>query len=153
MNKSPAVVRFFEEKDIPRLYLLMKELAAFEGYLDGFKITEQYLKDKGLGSNPLFQVLVAEVEGEILGYEAFYYVPFTYRAKPKMVLKELYLSPESRGFGLGTLLFDALKKQAKLHDAGSIEWLVLLDNEPAKSFYRKQGAERDDEWETWLFEA
>ena len=151
MAADQAIVRFLEERDIPATFLLMKELAAFEDYADDFRITQAYLKNNGLGPNPLFHTLVVEVNKEVQGYGVFYYVPFTYHGRPKMVLKEFYCSSQARGRGLGSLLFDRLKREAEQQGACLIEWLVLTDNEPAKSFYRRQGGVCDSKWETWYF--
>ena len=142
-------IRFFESPDIPQVLLLMKELALFEGYLADFTITEQYLAEQGFGSAPLFQVLIAELDQKIVGYGAFYTVPFTFKARPKIVLKELYFSENARESGLGKALFTRLRAEAIALNACAIEWLVLKDNHPAQAFYAKQSAQLDSQWQNW----
>jgi len=149
MTDNRAQIRFFEAADVPVILQLMKELALFEGYLDDFAITEQYLIEQGLGGQPLFQLLVALTGDKIVGYGAFYTVPFTFKAQPKIVLKELYFSKAARGLGFGKALFDRLREEALIQGACAIEWLVLENNIPAQAFYRQQGAQIDDQWQTW----
>lgn len=142
-------IRFFEPKDVPALLLLMKELALLEGYLEDFAITEQYLIEHGFGNKPLFQVLVAQKNDDIVGYGAFYSVPFTFKGRPKVVLKELYLAQEARGHGIGKMLFDRLKEVAITQRAYAIEWLVLDNNLAAQFFYGKRQAKVDEKWQRW----
>ena len=144
-----SVIRLFEPRDVPAVLLLMKELALFEGYLDDFAITEQYLIDHGFGNKPMFQVLVAEIDKQVVGYGAFYTVPFTFKARPKIVLKELYFSESSRGSGLATALFEQLQIEAISQNACAIEWLVLKNNHAAQTFYTRQLAQHEVQWQHW----
>jgi len=142
-------IRFFSSGDIPQLLTLMHELALFEGYLDEFAITGDYLLEHGLGNQPQFKILVAQKGTEIVGYGAFYTVAFTFKARPKIVLKELYFSASARGLGLGKQLFKRLKTYAIDQDMCAIEWLVLENNFPAQAFYSTQNAIQDETWQNW----
>ena len=142
-------IGFFSSSDIPQLLTLMRELALFEGYLDEFAITADYLLEHGLCNQPPFKILVAQQGSEIVGYGAFYTVPFTFRARPKIVLKEFYFSASARGLGLGKQLFDRLQSYAIEHDMCAIEWLVLENNFPAQAFYSSQNAIQDEKWQNW----
>lgn len=61
-------------------------------------------------------------------------------------LKRLYLAPESRGLGVGTMLVDAVVKKAR--DAGYVE--ILLDSlssmTAARALYVKCGFEQIDKY-------
>lgn len=149
LDSPSTIIRFWRKEDISQVLVLMEKLALFEGYLDEFSITPQYLLTHGFNHNPMFKILVAQLDNEIVGYAAYFTVPFTFKAQPKIVLKELYFSPKARGKGFSVLLFDALKKDAKLLNACAIEWLVLQDNMSAKAFYLKQGAQHDTKWQSW----
>src|SRR5436189_1746019 len=98
-------VRKAVEVDIPKLLPLMRELAVFEKYDHAFAITEEVLREKGFRrSPPDFHCLVAEEHGELIGILVYYFVPFTYRAKPNLIIKELYVADEHRSQGVGELL-------------------------------------------------
>lgn len=148
MSDTP-IMREFEAKHVAKLLNMMKQLATFEDYIDDFKVTEDYLLRHGLGESRQFSVLLAELNGEILGYICFYLIPFTYHLKPKMILKELFVSEAARGLSLGGLLFEAMKNQAQANDCCLIEWTVLPENAQAQSFYQKHGGGHDAKWQIW----
>lgn len=142
-------IRHFAQKDVAQLLKMMEQLAIFEGYIDDFKVTEQYLEKHGLGDRPQFYVLVAEHNGKLVGYACYYLIPFTYHLKPKMILKELFIKDIARGLGLGGKLFEALKSEASKHKCALIEWTVLPENEPAQKFYTNHGGRHDSKWQIW----
>lgn len=148
MNTKP-IIRHFETKDVARLLNMMKQLATFEGYIADFKVTEAYLLRHGLGEDRQFNVMIAEVDGEPMGYICYYTVAFTYHLKPKMILKELFIAKKARALGLGGLLFEALKTEAQNQDCCQIEWTVLPENSSAQNFYIKHGGTHDAKWQLW----
>ena len=64
------------EKDLPTIFNLIKELAQYENSLDKILITIKDLEKDGFGKNPLYWILVAEIDGEIIGM-AFYYIRYS----------------------------------------------------------------------------
>ena len=67
----------------------MRQLAEFEKYADAFAITEDILCEQGFRrSPPDFYCLVVEESGILTGLLVYYFVAFTYRAKPNIVVKE-----------------------------------------------------------------
>ena len=149
------IVRAFEKADIPQLLDLMKQLARFEHYIDEFAITEDDLRDFGLGTNPAFEALVSvcSTTGKLNGMAAIHQVKWTYDLKPTIVLKELFVLPGQRACGVGAGLFDAVVKRARQIGAGRMKWDVLAHNEPAKAFYEKMGAASDQKWQPWILSA
>ncbi|MDX1738780.1 MAG: GNAT family N-acetyltransferase [Alphaproteobacteria bacterium] len=143
-------IREFCAYDIEDLLILMCELAEFEGYLNDFAIDANYLLQHGLEKEePDFGILVAAVESKLVGYLAYYTVPFTYYGHPNLVLKELYISPDFRNQGIGRALMSKLIEFARRHDAKNIQWLVLKDNPSARLFYENIGGIEDKKWDRW----
>ncbi|NRP19621.1 hypothetical protein LPJGGPFB_02878 [Ensifer adhaerens] len=142
-------VRPFDHRDVPKVLELMRGLAVFEGYIDRFAVTEQDLIDHGLCDTPRFGVLVAELDGRVIGIAVHYAIPWTYDLKPTVVLKELFVEDGARSSGAGAALIAALKRHAAAIGAPRINWTVLAGNEPAKRFYRRQGGSPDELWEPW----
>lgn len=142
-------VRPFDDRDVPKVLALMRGLAVFEGYIDRFAVTEQDLIDHGLCDTPRFGVLVAELDGRVIGIAVHYAIPWTYDLKPTVVLKELFVEDGARSSGAGAALIAALKRHAAAIGAPRINWTVLAGNEPAKRFYRRQGGSADEIWEPW----
>lgn len=148
---SDVTVRPFTQDDVPQLLELMKALARFEGYIDDFRITEAELIERGLGPAPQFEALVAHREGspDLLGMTVIYLIPFTHTLRPKMVMKELFITKDARGLGLGTALFEAMLERARALDCYEVIWTVLKGNSPAEDFYRQRGASPDPVWDGW----
>src|ERR1043165_917749 len=123
-------IRKAVESDIPSLLPLMRELAEFEKYSKDFAITEDVLRQQGFWrSPPDFQCLVAEEGRELVGFLVYYFVPFTYRAKPNLIIKELYVGESHRSKGAGALLMKAAAKEASRTGCGMIKWWVAKWNE------------------------
>ena len=140
-------VRKAVEADVSNLLLLMRELARFEKYEKSFAITEEVLREQGFHrSPPDFHCLVAEESGGLMGLLVYYFVPFTYRAKPNVIIKELYVADGHRGKGVGKLLMKAVAKEAEKADCGLIKWYVAKWNYRGIQFYERLGARIDPDW-------
>lgn len=152
MNEARHFIRAATAADVPELLSLMRELAAFERYLDRFAVTEPELLRRGFptAGEPEFRALVAEgPAGPLAGYAIYYLIPFTYDLKPTLVLKELFVCASRRSAGLGAALLDRVQVEARRRGCGLIRWAVLPDNDRAKEFYRRWGATLDRQWEYW----
>jgi GNAT superfamily N-acetyltransferase len=119
-------------QDIPELLPLMRELAEFEKYSQEFVITEQILLDQGFRrSPPDFHCIVAEENGRIVAFLVYYFVPYTYRAKPNMIIKEVYVAEGFRGKTIG---------------CGRMKWWVAKWNKRGVDFYQRLGGSIDPDW-------
>ena len=144
---APIKIRKAGESDIPSLLPLMRELAEFEKYSKDFAITDAVLREQGfLRSPPDFHCLVAEEGSTLVGFLVYYFVPFTYRAKPNLIVKELYIADRHRGRGIGRKLMKAVARQAQETSCGMIKWWVAKWNERGVDFYKRLGATIDNEW-------
>ncbi|MGB9474752.1 MAG: GNAT family N-acetyltransferase [Candidatus Udaeobacter sp.] len=140
-------IRKAVESDIPRLLPLMRELAEFEKYSKDFAITEEVLREQGFRrSPPDFHCLIAEEGSNLVGFLVYYFVPFTYRAKPNLIIKELYIADRHRSKGIGRQLMKAVAREAQETGCGMIKWWVAKWNERGIEFYQRLGATIDSEW-------
>ncbi len=149
------VVRAFGEADVPQLLQLMRALAAFEGYLDDFTVSEADLIDFGLSAAPRFEALVAANDGtdaapRLLGMCVLYQTPWTYDMKPKLVMKELFVDEAARGRGVGQALLSAAQARAQELGASALIWTVLKGNAAAEAFYAGNGGKPDPLWNNWV---
>jgi GNAT superfamily N-acetyltransferase len=132
-------------QDMPRVLELIKELAVFEKQPDAVQVTVSDLERDGFGPTPLFQIIVAEVDGEIPGIALFYNRYSTWKGKT-IHLEDLIVSEQYRGSGIGMQLYKAVMEEAKNQNVRRVEWNVLDWNTPAISFYEKTGAIVFKDW-------
>ena len=143
-------VRRAVEHDVPALLTLMRQLAKFEGYDAEFAVTEETLLAQGFSrSTQAFYALVAEDESTVtglIGMLVYYLIPFTFRARPTLFIKELYVAELGRGRGVGEALMRAAAKAAVERDCAAIKWQVAEWNTSARQFYERLGASPDLVW-------
>lgn len=138
-------IRKGEQKDMPKVLELIKELAIYEKAPDEVETTVEELTEDGFGKNPVFDVIVAEIENEVVGFALFYTSYSTWKGKA-LYLEDFIVNKPYRKHGIGKLLFDEVVKVAKERQVRRMEWQVLDWNEPAINFYKKYKASLDGEW-------
>ncbi|OYU81449.1 MAG: GNAT family N-acetyltransferase [Flavobacterium sp. BFFFF1] len=132
-------------EDMPSVLELIKELAVFEKEPDAVVVTVADLERDGFGENPLFQTLVAEENGKIVGMALYYYRYSTWKGRT-IHLEDLIVTESMRGSGLGFKLYAEIIAQGKRDGVRRIEWNVLDWNTPAIDFYEKSGARILPDW-------
>ncbi len=134
-------------KDASAILGLINELALFEKEPEAVLVNVEDIKRDGFGENPLFQTLIAEKEGEIVGMALYYYRFSTWKGKT-IHLEDLIVKQAMRGQNIGSELYNTLLQQAYDEKVRRVEWVVLDWNTPARNFYIKSGAKILDGWET-----
>ena len=87
--------------------------------------------------------VIAEINGEPIGYAIYYPVFASFAAKANVHLEDLYIKPECRRRGFGKEFFDKLVKTIKDDGYSDLEWSCLDWNTPSIEFYKKIGAIRE----------
>lgn len=131
--------------DLPQVFELIKELAAYENGLHEVENSVERMEEDGFGDHPIFDFFVAEEGENILGTSIFYYRFSTWKGK-RLYLEDLVVRESKRGTGIGKLLLDRTVEKAKAENCTGMMWQVLDWNEPAINFYKKYGADLDGEW-------
>lgn len=142
-------VRKAEEKDSQKIWVLMKELAVFEKYIDSFSITTEIVRESGFRRNPPdFYCIVAEDKDKdkIAGMLVYYLLPYTAQNSPAIYMKELYVDEDYRGQKIGEKLMNSLRDEAILYNCGQIKWTVAPWNEGGIKFYERLGAKENRDW-------
>jgi GNAT superfamily N-acetyltransferase len=136
--------------DVPALLELMRRLAEFERYDADFAVTAETLLAQGFEREPPdFHALVADDSdsaGTLSGMLVYYIIPFTFRARPTLYIKELYVAESGRGQGIGEALMRAAAGEALALGCATIKWQVADWNTKARVFYEKLGAAADHVW-------
>jgi len=131
--------------DVPAVHALIVELAVYEREPDAVINTPEEMVRDGYGERPLFETIVAEVEGRVVGFALFYTAYSTWKG-PVLYLEDFLVTESWRRKGVGELLFTAVKAEASKRGVRRMDWQVLDWNEPAINFYKKAGAMLDPEW-------
>jgi len=132
------------------------DAAAFLALVDGLADYERLPRPDGearerlaadaLGESPRFKLLLAEVDGAVVGYAATFPTYSTFLALPGLYLEDLFVLPEARDKGAGIALFRACAAEALRQGCGRMEWSVLAWNRPSIDFYERKGARQLSDW-------
>lgn len=139
-------IRPANRPDVPLILRLVRELAEFEREPDAVVATEELLSTALFGPSPAAESVIAENDGEAVGFALFFHNFSTWTGRPGLYLEDLYVTPAARGLGVGTALLRHLARVALERGCARFEWAVLDWNEPAIAFYRSVGAVGMDEW-------
>jgi GNAT superfamily N-acetyltransferase len=131
--------------DMPAVLTLINELAAYEKLPDEVDNSVEQLERDGFGDDKIFDVFVADVDGEVIGF-ALYYMKYSTWKGRCVFLEDLIISEAYRGKGVGAKLFERLMLTCKELQVKRMEWQVIDWNEPGINFYKKYDANFDGEW-------
>jgi len=142
-------IRTATETDVPLILEFIKALAAYERLADRVVATEETIRRTLFGLPRFAEILIAESDGEPVGFALFFHNYSTFLAQPGIYLEDLFVKPEARGRGFGKALLARLASIAKSRNCGRLEWAVLNWNQPSIDFYERLGAKPMDEWKVY----
>lgn len=143
MQKQEIIIRSAEKSDMEVVLSLVKELAEYEKAPEQVTATpDDYRRNFEEG---VFEALVAEMDGEVVGMALYYLCWSTWRGR-MLYLDDFVVRQSHRRYGIGQLLFDAFMEKAREKDCFLVKWQVLDWNEPALRFYEKNQAIIETEW-------
>lgn len=151
-SEGRVEIREARPDDVGLLIALIGELADYEKLSDQVRATDELLDRALFGDPPSAEALIAERDGEPVGYALYFSTFSTFLAIQGIWLEDLYVRPEHRKGGTGRALLAAVA--AKLRERGGerLEWSALDWNTSAIDFYRGIGAEMLGEWEHFRLE-
>ena len=126
--------------DAPVILRLIHGLAEYEKAPDEVKATEADLVRDGFGATPMFHVVLAEWDGNAVGFAFYFFNYSTWLGRPGLYLEDLFVEPPYRGYGIGKALLVHLARIAVERGCSRYQWQVLDWNEPAIRFYEAMGA-------------
>ncbi len=138
-------IRAARIEDVAAIHILIGEFAEFEKLSHVCEVTETDLRAAIFGENNFAQALVALDGNRYVGYAIFFPVFKSFRGERSVFLEDLYVTPDLRGQGLGFVMLKEVAKRAKAQGFVRMDWQALKWNEAAINFYKKLGAETDDE--------
>jgi GNAT superfamily N-acetyltransferase len=132
--------------DAPTILRLIRGIAEYERLAHEVKATEPLLREHGFGSRRVFHAILAERDGQAVGFALFFFTFSTFTGRPTLYLEDLFVIPAERRGGIGSRLLTRLAQIAVERHCGRMEWSVLDWNTPARDLYFKLGAKAMEEW-------
>lgn len=140
------LIRAVEPGDIDTILQFIHDLADYEKLAHAVNTDRDTLARYLFGARPMAEVLIAERQGDAIGFALFFHNFSTFEGRPGLYLEDLFVRPDARGSGAGKALLVRLAQLAVERDCARLEWSVLDWNEPAIAVYRAIGAVPMDEW-------
>jgi GNAT superfamily N-acetyltransferase len=142
-------IRFAVPSDACTILRFIRGLAEYERTPDAVKATSAEIRAQMEGSDPPFECLLAEYEGEPVGFALFFRNYSTWTGRCGLYLEDLFVLDEYRGRGIGGALMRRLGEVAAERGWERIDWAVLNWNTHAQSFYREYGGYPLEHWTGW----
>lgn len=142
-----ATVRRATEADAARVADLAVSLFELHVVLDSKRFTQIATKDGAAqfyGSQAIAEnsaVFVAEVDERIVGFAYLDYEPVDYAELATNVarLHDIYVEPEFRNSGIGSLLIEAVRKDARRLGANKVLLTVAANNVDGQKLFKRTG--------------
>ena len=133
-------------EDCPGMLELIRELEEYEKAPEQVTVDPKHFEESGFGENPVWWAFVVEdAMSNIIAF-ALYYIRYSTWKGQVMYLEDILVTESMRGKGIGKMLIERLKEEAREKGFKRITWQVLDWNEPAINFYKKFDAKFDPEW-------
>ncbi len=139
-------IRHATPDDAEAIHGFIHELAVYEKEPDAVEATPASLRVQLEADRPPFECLIAEADGEPVGFALFFPSYSTWTGKPGLYLEDLYVQPDHRGSGYGAALLRRLAAITIERGGARLDWQVLDWNTPAIEFYEAIGSEIRRDW-------
>lgn len=141
-----AAIRRAARADVPALLGLIRGLAEYERLTPLVTATEDGLAETLFGTQANAEALLAEVDGEPVGFALYFHNVSTFLGRRGLYLEDLFVLPSHRRRGIGKALLAECARIAHERSCGRFEWMALDWNTPAIEFYKSLGASEMAEW-------
>jgi GNAT superfamily N-acetyltransferase len=139
-------IRVAEPTDSAIIFELIGELSDYERLRHEMVGRADDLRSHLFGEPRFAHALVAEWDGQVVGFALYYFNYSTFLCRPGIYLEDLFVRPQYRKRGIGLALLRALEQHARELGCGRLEWAVLDWNRTAIEFYRRFGAHPHEGW-------
>ena len=158
-------IRKATEADLPALTAMTREFNDYLDTLGGAEVAVDAaevaaaamdrLRPLAFGPRPLCTLLIAELDGETVGYLNYFLGVFMDDATPTLHVADFFVTKRYRRRGAGRALMLEARRIGMDLGASRLFWTVWRKNEDAIRFYKKLGAEPEDEsiLMQWLIES
>ncbi|HWF35246.1 MAG TPA: GNAT family N-acetyltransferase [Solirubrobacteraceae bacterium] len=152
LSERHLILRPAGPSDVDTVYDLILALAEYERLRHRVTGTRELLETALFGPRPAAEAVIAELDSNPVGFALCFHTFSTFVCRPGLWLEDLFVVPEHRRAGIGTMLLSHLAKVAVDRGCARFEWSALNWNEPALRFYDALGAELMEDWRTLRME-
>ncbi len=138
-------VRHASKGDLPAVYQLIRELAAYENAPDAVSLTLEQFRTDFERQEPPFHILVAEQQEQVVGMALYFFTYSTWKGRC-LYLEDMIVTEACRQQGFGKALFEQLLTIGAGRGVARVAWQVLDWNTPAIRFYQRYQAWLESEW-------
>lgn len=135
---SAVSLRKADPNDAEVVFGLLRALAEAVGEAEHFTSTVADVRRDGFGPAPLYETLVAELDGAPVGVLTLFPTYSTYKGRPCLHVNDLYVAPEARQKGVARRLMARVCRMALKRNCCRVE-LKVLENNEARDFYESIG--------------
>ena len=133
------------ENDIPQIIALLQEFAEYENLREYCEITEEKLFDAMFGEQKIVDGLVCFDREELIAYAIFYPNFSSFRGERGIYLEDIYIKSAYRAKGIGEAMLREIARLGAEKGAVRMDFQVLNWNSPAVKFYKKLGAQINED--------
>ncbi|MEE9281273.1 MAG: GNAT family N-acetyltransferase [Myxococcota bacterium] len=139
-------IRRATPEDAAAIVRLVRALAVYEKEpVENVKLREDEVVRDGFGATPRFEVLIAELDQEPVGFALFFPNYSTWEGSPGLYVEDVFVEERARGLGLGRRLMAEIAGIARQRGCPRVE-LSVLDWNPAREFYQRIGFRQQTDW-------
>ncbi|MDR2345908.1 MAG: GNAT family N-acetyltransferase [Planctomycetaceae bacterium] len=146
----PITIRIAVPEDTELVLQFILELAEYEHLSESVLMSKEILYE--WISSRRIEVLLAEYQGETVGFALYYFTYSTFRGRAGIYIEDLFVRPLFRRLGIGTMFFHELARIARSCGCFRIDWMVLDWNDNSIAFYEKLGGHAVNNWITFRLE-
>lgn len=139
-------IRKAEKTDAPGLLQMIAELAEEEGLGSQMQATVEALEAELGLEEPVGRFLVAEVDGHLAGFCAWYFAYSTFEGRSTIFIEDVFVRPPARRCGAASALLGRVAAEALQRDVPRVEWRVQTVNLLARRIFGSLGIEPNAEW-------
>ena len=142
MDIKKLNIRKANVDDISLIQNLIKCLASYEKRPQDMTGTQELLS-YWLFERKIATALIAEYDGETIGYALYYPVFGSFSAIGKVHLEDIFIKEDFRGHGFGKYFLTKIVEFVLAEGYTEMEWSCLDWNKPSIGFYKKLGAKEE----------
>ena len=142
---TAATIRPGTAEDVPEIHRMLRAMAEEMGELSRVSSTPADLLRHGFSGKACFQALIAEKEGNCVGFCLYFPSFSSWRGQPGVYVLDLYVAPGERGSGLAQEFMKRTAAEAGREGAVFMRLSVSHGNDAARRFYSGMGLHHSEQ--------